>query len=101
MPFQKQVVAAEDGDAAFLFLLHPVHGRGAVMYLADFVVHAGIEQNAFGGRGLTSVNMGTDADIPIALDWGFACHGKNLKSLKSPKRGTARCLSGSPGQFWQ
>ena len=37
-----------DGDAAFLFLSHEVHRRGAVMGLADLVVLAGVVQDTFG-----------------------------------------------------
>src|SRR5262249_11693266 len=61
-------------DAAFLFLLHPVHDGGAVVHLAQLVGDAGVEQDALGGRGLTGINVGTDADVAIALDGGFAGH---------------------------
>ena len=52
-----------DGDAALLLLGHPVHGGGAVMGLTDLVVHAGVEQDALGGGGLTGVDVGHDTDI--------------------------------------
>jgi hypothetical protein len=45
------------------------------------VIHAGVEQDALGSRGLARVNVGADADIAVPLDWGFACHDKNLKKL--------------------
>src|SRR3546814_16690397 len=41
-----------DGDAALLLLLHPVHGRHAVMDFADLVRPAGVVQDALGRRGL-------------------------------------------------
>src|SRR5437868_2152748 len=41
-----------DRDAAFLLLLHPVHGGGAIVHFTDLVVHTGIEQDALGRRGL-------------------------------------------------
>ena len=63
-----------DGDAAFLFLLHPVHGGCAVMHLAQFVVHPGVEQDALGCRGLAGINVRGNADIAIALYRGVTSH---------------------------
>ena len=63
-----------DGDAALLLLLHPVHDRGAVVHFAQLVGDAGVEQDALGGRGLAGINVGNDADIPVALDGGLAGH---------------------------
>src|SRR5690606_39759988 len=40
-----------NGDAAFLLLLHPVHGGRAFMGFANLVVDAGVEQNALGQIG--------------------------------------------------
>jgi len=68
MPFQKAVVA-------FLLLLHPVHGRRAVMDFADFMVDAGIEQNAFRGGGFAGVDVRANADIAVALYRCFSGHG--------------------------
>jgi hypothetical protein len=34
------------------------------MYLADLVDLLGIEKNALGDRGLPSVDMGDDSDVP-------------------------------------
>src|SRR5206468_10042523 len=53
-----------DGDAALLFLLHPIHGGRAVVHLADLVVHAGVEKDALGRGRLPGVNMRGDADVP-------------------------------------
>jgi hypothetical protein len=44
------------------------------MHFADLVRNARIKKDALGGRGLTRINVGTDADITVALDGGFACH---------------------------
>jgi hypothetical protein len=41
---------------------------------ADLVRHARVEKDALGGRGLTGINVRTDADIPIALDGCVSCH---------------------------
>jgi hypothetical protein len=57
-----------DRDAALALLLHPVHDRGAVVHFADLVRDAGVEKDAFGGRGLACVNVRTDADVPVTID---------------------------------
>ena len=64
-----------DGDPPLLFLLHPVHGGGAIMNLADFVALARIIEDALRGRGLSGIDMGHDAEIAIILDFVFARHG--------------------------
>ena len=64
-----------NGDAAFLFFFHPVHGGLAVVRLTDFVVHAGVIQNSFGSCGLTCVNMGHNADIAFFSNVYGAGHG--------------------------
>jgi hypothetical protein len=53
-----------DSDAAFLLLNHPVHGCSAVVDLADLVRLARVEQDALGRRGLASVYVGHDPDVP-------------------------------------
>ena len=61
---QKQVVdGGGDGDAALLLLLHPVHGRGALVDLADLVRDAGVVQDALGGRGLPRIDVRHDPDV--------------------------------------
>ena len=52
-----------NGDAALLFLLHPVHGCGALVDLTDLMDLLGVEEDALGDRGLTSVNVRNDADV--------------------------------------
>src|SRR5215471_17022549 len=52
-----------DRDAALLLLLHPVHGRGALMDFTDLVVDAGVEQDALGSRSLARVDMRHDPDV--------------------------------------
>jgi len=37
--------------------------RGAVVYFADAVAFAGVEQDAFGGRGLARVDVGDDTQV--------------------------------------
>src|SRR5690606_32157263 len=69
-----------DRDAALLLLLHPVHGRGAVMDFADLVRLACVEEHAFGGRGLTGVDMRHDTEIAVVFDLVFAGHGEGCLS---------------------
>jgi hypothetical protein len=51
-----------------LFLLHPVHGGGAVVHLSDLVVHARIEQDPLGRRRLPGIDVSHDADVARALE---------------------------------
>jgi hypothetical protein len=65
-----------DGDAALLLLVHPVHGRGAVVDFADLMVLAGVVQNPLGRRRLARVDVGHDAEVAVVLDLVFAGHEK-------------------------
>ena len=69
-----------DGDAAFLFLFHPVSGRSAVVRFADLVVHTRVEQDALGSSGLAGINVGHDADVADLAKVGkhVLCHGVSL-----------------------
>ena len=60
-----------DGDAALLLLLHPVHRRGALVDLADLVVHARVEQDPLGRRGFTRIDVRHDPDVPGRIDMGI------------------------------
>ena len=50
-------------DAAFLFLFHPVGRRGAVVRLADLVVDARVEQDAFRHGRLAGIDVSHDANV--------------------------------------
>jgi hypothetical protein len=63
-----------NSDAALLLLLHKIHGRSAVVHLADLVALAGIVKDALGRRRLTGINMGHDAEVAVVLDWMGAGH---------------------------
>ena len=63
-----------DGDAALLLLLHPVHGRGAVVHFADLVDLAGVIEDALGRRRLAGVDVGHDAEVAVVLDACTAGH---------------------------
>src|SRR5690606_3906505 len=65
-----------DGDAALLLLLHPVHGRGAVVDFADLVALARVEQDALGRGGLAGIDVGHDAEVAVTLDGSGAGHGR-------------------------
>jgi len=70
-----------DRDAALLLLLHPVHGRGALVDLADLVGLASVIEDALGRRRLSGVDMRHDADIAIALERMAAGHFKNSLAM--------------------
>jgi hypothetical protein len=53
-----------DRDAAFLFLLHPVHDGGAFVDFTDFVRNPGVEEDPLGGGRLPGIDVGHDADVP-------------------------------------
>ena len=63
-----------DGDAALLFLLHPIHRGAAIMDLAHFVGFSGVIQDPFGRRGFAGVNVRHDADITKPAKGCLACH---------------------------
>src|SRR6185295_9713501 len=67
--------SGRDGDAALLLLLHPVHGRGAVVHFADLMRLAGVVEDALGRRRLAGIDVGHDADVAIVSDRGGASHG--------------------------
>src|SRR4029079_1232504 len=76
-----------DRDAALALLLHPVHDGGAIVHLAHLVRDAGVEQDAFGGRSLAGINVGTDADVAIPID---GCSSWHFISKPYKLCGTAR-----------
>ena len=61
-------------DTAFLFLLHPIHCRRAIMDFANLVIDTRIEQNTLCSRSFPGINMRGNADIAITLDWSFSGH---------------------------
>src|SRR5450759_857015 len=63
-----------DRDAAFLFLLHPVHNGGALMNFAQLVRLARVIQNPLSRGGLTGIDMSRDADISHPLERGGSSH---------------------------
>ena len=65
-----------NGDAAFLLLLHPVSSGRTVVGLAHLTVDTGVEENTLGGRRLTSIDVGHDADVAdlVQILKHFLCH---------------------------
>ena len=92
-----------DGDATLLLLFHPVRGGRAIMHFTQLVVHAGVEQDALGGRGFSCIDVGRNTNIPVALDGGLASHdGESLSNtLKhwtgSSCRGSAEASQSGAG----
>src|SRR5512135_1343221 len=96
-----------DGDAALALLFHPVHDGGTVVHLADLMRDAGVEQDALGRRGLARVDVGRDTDVPVALDWGSACHsyylafstvGLRARGAAAGKQCRPRTMAGCAGR---
>jgi hypothetical protein len=76
MPFQNAVGGSDVMVMpALLLLLHPVHGRGAVVHFADLVADAGVEQDALRRGRLARVDVGHDAEVAVTLDGSGARHG--------------------------
>ena len=63
-----------DGDTAFLFLLHEIHGGSAVMDFADLMALAGIIKNALSRRRLAGINVRGNADVAIHVERSDASH---------------------------
>jgi hypothetical protein len=64
-----------DRDPALLLLDHVIHGRRALVDLADLVVDARVVEDPLGGRGLPRIDVRHDADVARSLERVFACHG--------------------------
>ena len=73
-----------DGDAALLLLLHPVHGRGAVVDFADLMGLAGIVEDALRRRRLSGIDVSHDAEISIVFDSVAAGHDPDPDCLERP-----------------
>src|SRR6202040_1400273 len=89
--------SGRNGDAALLLLFHVIHDRRAVMDLADFVGHAGVEQNTLRRGGFPRVDMSGNTDISVALNGRSACHimrfAQPSTGSKRPRLSAARCAS--------
>ncbi len=81
-----------DRDAALLLLRHVVHGRRAVVDLADLVALPGVVEDALGRGGLSRVDMGHDADVAGALEWKIA-----LSHLSTSLSGCCSLVAPAPG----
>ena len=79
-----------DRDAALLLLLHPVHGRGAVVHFTDLVGLAGVVQDALGRSRLPGIDVGHDADVPIAIERCRTCHALPSSTQKRGDRAPPR-----------
>ena len=71
-----------DRDAALLLLLHPVHGRGALVDLAHLVGLAGVVEDALGRRRLARIDVGHDPDVSGLFERELARHG-GISSLSA------------------
>ena len=62
-------------DAALLLLLHPVHGRAALVDLANFIRLARVVEDAFRGGRLARVDVRHDADVAVVVHVDLAARG--------------------------
>ena len=62
------------GYTSFLLLLHPVHGRSAVMGFAHFTVYTCIEQDTLCGGCFTGVNVSHNTNISCHFKRYFSWH---------------------------
>jgi len=65
-----------DGDAAFLFVRHPIHYGFAIVNLADLVGATGVKEDTFRHGGFTGIDMGNDTDVSDFIDLSFFTHWK-------------------------
>ena len=79
-----------DGDAALLLLLHPIHGGGALMDLADLVRLAGVIEDPLGRRRLPGIDVRHDAEIAVILDRVRAGHRSKAPKGFAVTSGSAR-----------
>ncbi len=82
-----------DRDATLLLLLHPVHGRGAVVDFADLMALAGVVQDPLGGRGLPGVDVRHDPEVAVIFDLIRAGHCQS-----SAVNGVQTCGAGGLAQ---
>src|SRR5207247_4790481 len=79
-----------DGDPPLLLLLHPVHGRGALVDLAELVVHPGVIEDPLGGGRLPGVDVGGDPDVAGPLEGRRSRHDSGPCLVPVPTSGSGR-----------
>ena len=81
-----------DRDAALGFLIHEIHGRGAVVDFADLVGLAGVIEDPLGRRRLAGIDVSHDAEVAVVLDGVLAGHvrASNSVGLNGLTSGNAR-----------
>jgi|GEM_PF-4869484 len=65
-----------NGYAALFLLLHPIHGRTAIMNLTHPVKTPRIIEDPLSGRGLTGINVSHNADVTNLIQCNLPCHIK-------------------------
>eukprot|EP00497_Spongosphaera_streptacantha_P005970 TRINITY_DN935_c0_g1_i1.p2 TRINITY_DN935_c0_g1~~TRINITY_DN935_c0_g1_i1.p2 ORF type:complete len:129 (-),score=1.86 TRINITY_DN935_c0_g1_i1:485-871(-) len=79
-PFpETRCCSRSDCDTTLLFLLHPIHSCGAIMYFTDLMRKTCVEQNTFCCGGFACIYVSYYADITVALKWSCTCHMILLK----------------------
>mmetsp|Transcript_11152 Transcript_11152/g.14697 ORF Transcript_11152/g.14697 Transcript_11152/m.14697 type:complete len:536 (-) Transcript_11152:66-1673(-) len=63
-----------DGDAAFLLLLHPVHGGCTIVHLTDVVGFTSVIQDTLGTGGFTCIDVRHNTEVTVMVECIVACH---------------------------
>ena len=74
--------SALDGDAFFLFQLHPVGLRGAFVHAAQPMNRPGVIEEVLGSRGFAGIDVSDDADVANQRQVGFT-GGHSFVALSS------------------
>ena len=68
---------AGDGNAALLFLLHPIHSGLALVHLTNLLLTTRVVQDTLSGGGLSRIDVGHDADVAVLIP---RCDEKNVSN---------------------
>ena len=63
-----------NGNPAFLFLFHPVHGSCAIMNFTNLMIYTGVVKNTFRGSCLAGIDVCHDTDITGFYKRKFSSH---------------------------
>src|ERR1017187_198490 len=83
-----------DGNATLLLLLHPVHDSSAIMHFTHLMRSTGVVEDALSSSGLTGIDVGHDADVPVFLELDFSRHRLLQSEQKRTRPSGSR--SGTP-----
>ena len=68
-----------NSNTSLLFLFHPVHGGGTIVYFPNFVRQASVKQNTFRSGSLARVYVSNNANITVTINRRFTSHFCSLR----------------------